>query len=117
MKRRCRLNDVCRGLSGLDDKALFGPGFVDAMVTLENIRTLRFTGERWVLRAAIPGPGVSLREAEGNRFAALDEANDYRMLEEKQRDRAARFHRAPVYLHQGDYYLVTDIARISATRS
>jgi DEAD/DEAH box helicase domain-containing protein len=96
--------------SGLDDEALFGPGFVDAMVALEDSGALRFTGERWVYtRNGYPAQDVSLRDAEGDRFAILNEANGFRMLEEISSTTAPfRVHPGAVYLHQGDSYLVTE---------
>ncbi len=103
-----------RGLGDLeglmDDEALFGPGFVDAMVALEDSGTLRFTGERWVYtRSDYPAQDVSLRDAEGDRFAILNAANTYRMLEEISSTTAPfRVHPGAVYLHQGDSYLVTE---------
>ena len=97
-------------LTGLDDEALFGPGFVDAMVALEESGALRFTGERWVYtRGDYPAQDVSLRDAEGDRFAILNEANTYRMLEEISSSTAPfRVHPGAIYLHQGDSYLVTE---------
>jgi DEAD/DEAH box helicase domain-containing protein len=93
-----------------DDEALFGPGFVDAMVALEESGALRFTGERWVYtRGDYPAQDVSLRDAEGDRFAILNEANTYRMLEEISSSTAPfRVHPGAIYLHQGDSYLVTE---------
>jgi DEAD/DEAH box helicase domain-containing protein len=94
----------------LDDEALFGPGFVDAMVALEESGVLRFTGERWVYtRGDYPAQDVSLRDAEGERFAILNEANTYRMLEEISSSTAPfRVHPGAIYLHQGESYLVTE---------
>jgi len=96
--------------AGMDDEALFGPGFVDAMVALEESGVLRFTGERWVYaRADYPAQDVSLRDAEGERFAILNEANGYRMLEEISSTTAPfRVHPGAIYLHQGESYLVTE---------
>ena len=68
---------------GQDDEALFGPGFVDAMVQLEQDETLRYTGEKWVYAAGdYPAQDVNLRDAEGDRFAVLDAGNTYKMIEE-----------------------------------
>ena len=60
-----------RRAPGQDDEALFGPGFVDAMVQLEqNGGRCEYTGEKWVYRASdYPAQDVSLRDAEGDRFA------------------------------------------------
>ncbi|MGC8782287.1 MAG: Zn-binding domain-containing protein, partial [Anaerolineae bacterium] len=96
--------------AAVDDEALFGPGFVDAMVALEKSGVLRFTGERWVYaRGDYPAQAVSLRDAEGERFAILNEANGYRMLEEISSTTAPfRVHPGAIYLHQGESYLVTE---------
>ncbi len=95
---------------GLDDEALFGPGFVDAMVALEERGVLRFTGDRWVYaRGDYPAQDVSLRDAEGERFAILNAANNYRLLEEISSTTAPfRVHPGAIYLHQGESYLVTE---------
>ena len=95
---------------GQDDEALFGPGFVDAMVQLERSGTLEYTGDKWVYRARdYPAQAVSLRDAEGDRFALLDADNTYKMIEELSATTAPqRAHRGAVYLHQGDAYLVTE---------
>ncbi len=97
-------------LSGLDDEALFGPGFVDAMVALENDETLRYTGDKWVYaRRDYPAQGVSLRDAEGERFAVLDASNQFKLIEELSATTAPqRVHPGAVYLHQGESYLVTE---------
>ncbi len=95
---------------GQDDEALFGPGFVDAMVELERAGTLEYTGEKWVYRASdYPAQDVSLRDAEGDRFAVLDANNTYKMIEEISASTAPqRVHPGAVYLHQGESYLVTE---------
>lgn len=95
---------------GQDDEALFGPGFVDAMVQLEQSGTLEYTGEKWVYTAGdYPAQDVSLRDAEGDRFAVLDADNTYRMIEELSASTAPqRVHPGAVYLHQGESYLVTE---------
>jgi DEAD/DEAH box helicase domain-containing protein len=95
---------------GQDDEALFGPGFVDAMIELEQSETLRYTGERWVYtRGDYPAQDVSLRDAEGERFAILNAADDYRTLEELSSTSAPqRVHPGAIYLHQGETFLVTE---------
>lgn len=96
--------------AGQDDEALFGPGFVDAMVALEDAGALRFTGDQWVYaRRDYPAQDVSLRDAEGDRFAVLDASNNFRMLEELSASTAPfRVHPGAIYLHQGESYLVTE---------
>jgi DEAD/DEAH box helicase domain-containing protein len=93
-----------------DDEALFGPGFVDAMVALEESGALRFTGERWVYtRGDYPAQHVNLRDARGDRFAILNAADDFRALEEISASAAPfRVHPGAIYLHQGEAYLVTE---------
>jgi len=95
---------------GQDDEALFGPGFVDAMVQLEQDDTLRYSGEKWVYTGGdYPAQDVNLRDAEGDRFAVLDAGNTYKMIEELSATTAPqRVHPGAVYLHQGDSYLVTE---------
>ncbi len=93
-----------------DDEKLFGPGFVDAMIALENDGTLRYTGEQWVYtQSDYPAQGVSLRDAEGDRFAVLDASNHFRMIEELSASTAPqRVHPGAIYLHQGESYQVTE---------
>lgn len=93
-----------------DDEALFGPGFVDAMVALENDEVLRFTGDKWVYaRRDYPAQAVSLRDAEGDRFAVLNAANQFKLIEELSATTAPqRVHPGAIYLHQGEAYLVTE---------
>ena len=58
------LRQVRQDLSGLnDDEHLFGPGFVEAMVGLENDKIVRYTGEKWVYprRDYPPGPELPRR--------------------------------------------------------
>ncbi len=95
---------------GQDDEALFGPGFVDAMVQLERSGALQYTGEKWVYTASdYPAQDVSLRDAEGDRFAVLDAQNTYKMIEELSASTAPqRVHPGAVYLHQGESYLVSE---------
>jgi DEAD/DEAH box helicase domain-containing protein len=93
-----------------DDEALFGPGFVDAMIALEDEQLLRYNGERWVYtRGDYPAQDVNLRDAEGERFAILSATEDFRTLEELSATSAPfRVHPGAVYLHQGESYLVTE---------
>ena len=97
------------GPGRFDDELLFGPGFVQAMVQLEEQGTLAFQGERWTFTGSgYPAEKVNLRSAGGSRFAILDESNNYRTLEEIESSTAAqRVHPGAVYLHQGDSYVVS----------
>jgi DEAD/DEAH box helicase domain-containing protein len=80
------------------------------MIALENHGVLRYTGERWVYtRGDYPAQEVNLRDAEGTRFAILNAADTYRVLEEISRSSAPlRVHPGAIYLHQGESYLVTE---------
>jgi DEAD/DEAH box helicase domain-containing protein len=93
-----------------DDEALFGPGFVDAMIALEEEEVLRYNGRRWIYtRGDYPAQDVNLRDAEGDRFAILTAADDFRTLEEISSNSAPfRVHPGAIYLHQGESYLVTE---------
>jgi DEAD/DEAH box helicase domain-containing protein len=101
----------------MNDEALFGPGFVDAMVSLEDSDVLRYMppgevgGEqRWIYtRNDYPAQKASLRDAEGERFAVLNAADGFRMIEELSASTAPfRVHPGAIYLHQGESYLVTE---------
>ncbi|PKO21533.1 MAG: DEAD/DEAH box helicase [Chloroflexi bacterium HGW-Chloroflexi-1] len=96
--------------AGHDDEALFGPGFVDAMITLEEADILRYNGERWVYtRGDYPAQEVNLRDAAGERFAILNAAETFGTLEEISSSSAPfRVHPGAIYLHQGESYLVTE---------
>ncbi len=93
-----------------DDEALFGPGFVGAMIALEENGTLRYDGERWVYTGSdYPAQDVNLRDAEGERFAILNAADDFRTLEELSSSAAPfRVHPGAIYMHQGESFLVTE---------
>ncbi|MGD8794568.1 MAG: DEAD/DEAH box helicase [Anaerolineae bacterium] len=91
-----------------DDEALFGPGFVPAMIALEEAGELAYRGDRWWPRpGAYPAEKVSLRALAGSRVALLDASQDYRLLEEIEGTSALyRVHPGAIYLHQGDSYRV-----------
>ncbi|MCB0235335.1 MAG: DUF1998 domain-containing protein, partial [Anaerolineae bacterium] len=97
------------GPGRFDDEQLFGPGFVQAMVQLEEQGRLVFQGDRWTFAGSgYPAEKVNLRSAGGSRFAILDESNNYRTLEEIESSTAMqRVHPGAVYLHQGESYVVS----------
>ncbi|MBC8448607.1 MAG: DUF1998 domain-containing protein [Chloroflexi bacterium] len=98
-----------RGAAAFDDEALFGPGFVEAMVQLERQGALDYRSNRWFYRRGdYPAQDVSLRSAGSERFVLLNEADGYRTLEEMDAATAPlRAHPGAIYLHQGETYLVT----------
>lgn len=99
------------GLSHGDDEALFGAGFVPAMIALEEAGEVEYRGERWWSRpGAYPADKVSLRALAGSRVALLDAGNNYRLLEEIESMSALyRVHPGAIYLHQGESFLVRQL--------
>ena len=99
------------GLVQGDDEALFGAGFVPAMIELENAGELEYRGDRWYPRpGAYPADKVSLRALAGSRVALLDAGNNYRLLEEIEGTSALyRVHPGAIYLHQGESFLVHEL--------
>ncbi len=99
-----------------DDRALFGPGFVEALAALVDSERLRpmpgwgSQGQRWVFSGSgHPAQAVALRDAQGDRFAVLNASNGYALLEELSSSQAAfRVHLGAVYIHQGESYQVTE---------
>jgi ATP-dependent helicase YprA (DUF1998 family) len=71
------------GLGQGDDEVLFGAGFPQAMVALENAGDLEYRGKRWYSRpGAYPAQEVSVRALAGYRVALMNAAADYRLMEE-----------------------------------
>jgi DEAD/DEAH box helicase domain-containing protein len=99
------------GLARGDDEALFGPGFVPAMIALEEAGELAYRGDRWWPRpGAYPAEKVSLRALAGSRVALLDASQNYRLLEEIEGTSALyRVHPGAIYLHQGESYRVREL--------
>jgi len=100
-----------RSLNGLDDEALFGPGFVEAMISLEREGILENRNGRWYYMGfGYPAEEVNIRSISGGSIRLLNEAEGYRALEEIEFTTAfSRAHPGAIYLHQGDSYLVTDL--------
>jgi DEAD/DEAH box helicase domain-containing protein len=106
------------GLAQGDDEALFGGGFVAAMIALEEAGELAYRAgragqghDRWYPRpGAYPAEKVSLRALAGSRVALLDASQNYRMLEEIEGTSALyRVHPGAIYLHQGESFLVREL--------
>ncbi|MGD8472783.1 MAG: DEAD/DEAH box helicase [Anaerolineae bacterium] len=103
------------GLAQGDDEALFGTGFVPAMVALEDTGELEFRPghhrDRWYPRpGAYPAQSVSLRSMAGSRMALLNAAQNYRQIEEIEGTTALfRVHPGAIYLHQGESFRVREL--------
>ena len=106
------------GLAQGDDEALFGPGFVPAMIALENAGELGYRAghagqghDRWFPRAgAYPAQEVSLRAMAGSRMSLLNAAQNYRLMEVIEGTSALyRVHPGAIYLHQGESFRVREL--------
>jgi DEAD/DEAH box helicase domain-containing protein len=93
------------------DEELFGLGYVQAMINLEERGVLAYRGERWFyMGGRYPAEEVNIRSIGGKPVALLDETKNYRSLEVIEASTApARTHPGAIYLHQGETYLVTDL--------
>ncbi|MBN1933075.1 MAG: DEAD/DEAH box helicase [Anaerolineae bacterium] len=100
----------------VDDEALFGGRYVEAMVHLEERSTLDYRGragqpDRWFyVGKKYPAQDVGLRSASGGRVRLIDVDHGRQVLEEIDATTAHfRAHQGAIYLHQGSSYLVTDL--------
>ncbi len=91
------------------DEEVFGPNFVEAMISLERDGKLGHRNNRWYyLLPGYPAEQVSIRSISSDSFFLLDESQNYRPLEEVEATMACyRIHPGAIYLHQGESYLVT----------
>jgi DEAD/DEAH box helicase domain-containing protein len=94
------------------DESHFGPGFVEAMVALEEGGTLSYQSgqNKWYYRGQdYPAQHVNIRSI-GGRPIVLVDGNTQKRLEEMDEVSAfSRVHPGAIYLHQGDNYLVTEL--------
>jgi len=104
-------NSLPTGVAEGDDEQLFGPGFVPAMIALEDAGVLEYRNDRWLPRpGGFPAEQVSLRALAGSRIALLNAADNYRLMEEIEGTSALyRVHPGAVYLHQGESFLVREL--------
>jgi DEAD/DEAH box helicase domain-containing protein len=102
------------------DEFLFGPGFVSAMIRLEEQRGVVYHSEQdcWYYPYDdYPAERVNLRSIAGQRFVLRDESRNGRVVEEIEASSALfRAHPGAIYLHQGESYQVTrlDLAKNQA---
>ncbi len=92
-------------------EALFGAGFIPAMMRLEEQAALVYDAhqDRWRYpHDDYPAGRVNLRSIAGERFALRDESRNGQLLEEIEASSALfRVHPGAIYLHQGESYRVT----------
>ncbi len=103
------------------DEALFGPAYPPTRDSLEAEGRLQARGDRWHLAANDPpAREVNIRGTSGDRFLVLNEADDYRVMEEIDAETAYyRVHPGAIHLHLGEPYLITALdqeARVAFAR-
>ncbi|HIP95899.1 MAG TPA: DEAD/DEAH box helicase, partial [Anaerolineae bacterium] len=93
------------------DGALFGPGFEEAMVKLEERGVLEYRYDRWFnVGSRYPAQEFSLRSTSGSSVLLVDESRGGQVIEEIESASAlARVHPGAIYLHQGESYLVRNL--------
>jgi DEAD/DEAH box helicase domain-containing protein len=95
------------------DETLFGRGFIDAMVNLEERGLILYQSEhnRWYYRGRpYPAQHVSIRSVGSKPVVLVDGSRKNKRLEEM--DEASAFSRAhpgAIYMHQGESYLVSEL--------
>jgi DEAD/DEAH box helicase domain-containing protein len=111
---------TCEWPLSAQDEALFGPGFVPAMIRLEERSAIVYYShqDRWHYPYDdYPAARVNLRSIAGERFVLRDESQGGRVMEEIEASSVFfRVHPGAIYLHQGTSYLVTrlDLAQNQA---
>jgi DEAD/DEAH box helicase domain-containing protein len=105
---------------GPEDEALFGPGFVEAMVNLEEQRLMSYEPDhnRWFYRGKdYPAQAVSIRSIGSRPIALVDGKSKKRLEEIDEASAYSRVHPGAIYMHQGESYIVTelDLSKTQAT--
>ncbi len=103
------------------DESLFGRGFVEAMVNLEEqgVLTYATAADRWYYHGqAYPAQRVNIRSVSSKPVVLVDSSKKNKRLEEMDEASAfSRVHPGAIYMHQGESYLVTalDLSKGQAT--
>jgi DEAD/DEAH box helicase domain-containing protein len=96
-----------------EDEALFGRGFVEAMVNLEKQGTMSYEPDfdEWYYRGNdYPAQRVSIRSIGSRPIALVDGGRKFKRLEEIDEASAfSRVHPGAIYLHQGESYIVAEL--------
>lgn len=96
------------------DEALFGPGFVEAMINLERNRVLEYRSERWYYRGFdYPAQAVSIRSIGEGRYRLINQESGEQIEEIEAATAFMRVHPGAIYLHQGESYLVTELDQMN----
>jgi DEAD/DEAH box helicase domain-containing protein len=96
------------------DEALFGPGFVQAMINLEREQVLEYRRERWYYHGFdYPAQSVSIRSIGAQRYQLINEESGEQIEEIEGAMAFTRVHPGAIYLHQGESYRVTELDRTS----
>lgn len=95
------------------DKALFGRGFVEAMVNLEERGLVIYQAgqNKWYYRGQdYPAERVSIRSIGSRPIVLVDGSRKNKHLEEMDEASAySRVHPGAIYMHQGESYMVTEL--------
>ncbi|MBN1218378.1 MAG: DEAD/DEAH box helicase [Anaerolineae bacterium] len=95
------------------DEVLFGRGFVEAMVNLEErgLLTYQPDQDKWYYRGRdYPAEQVNIRSIGSKPVALVDGSKKLKRLEEMDEASAySRVHPGAIYMHQGESYLVTEL--------
>jgi DEAD/DEAH box helicase domain-containing protein len=101
-----------------EEEARFGPGFVEAMVHLEEQGIMSYEPglNKWYYRGSdYPAQRVSIRSIGSRPIALVDGSHKNKRLEEIDEITAfSRVHPGAIYLHQGENYLVTELDLVKA---
>lgn len=95
------------------DEARFGPGFVEAMVNLEQqgLITYEPNHDKWYYRGGdYPAQRVGIRSIGSRPVVLVDGSREFKRLEEMDEASAfSRVHPGAIYMNQGENYLVTEL--------
>jgi DEAD/DEAH box helicase domain-containing protein len=103
-----------------EDETLFGPGFVEAMVNLEEQRLVSYEPDhnQWYYRGKeYPAQRVSIRSIGSRPITLVDGRTQKRLEEIDEASAYSRVHPGAIYMHQGESYIVTelDLSKAQAT--
>ncbi|MCB9101703.1 MAG: DEAD/DEAH box helicase [Anaerolineales bacterium] len=95
-----------------DDQKYFGPGFIEAMVSLEERSVVVYEAnhDRWYFRGqGYPAQQVGIRSVGSRPIALVDDKSKKRLEEMDEASAFSRVHPGAIYLHQGESYEVVEL--------